>query len=392
MTNIERHRQTNWLSLCSVLALAPLAFACEPGASADDAAGGGDAAISADADRAPEDGGADDGGPDDDAGGDDAGADGEDGGSVADAGLAPDAGGPLVWRPFSDTSPWNTRIPDDVALRPDSDALIDHLIDSHASGRLAVNIDPWSVPVYYVDSSQPLVDVETPLSNEGLDQTLRWPVPPHAIPASQTDGHLTLVDRASGRGYDFFRAVKRSDTAWDCTLCSSSDLTGDGVRPPKRSTPTWYESHGSRACGYPLIAGLITVEEMEAGRIDHALVFAYPALRRRWFTSPASTGHGRNGIITDTDGIPCGGRVQLDPSIDVDALDISESARVIARALQEYGAYVGDFSGSINLYADGSPDAQDAWSDGLLTQSETSGIDLRALRVVEWGELTADGD
>ena len=60
-------------------------------------------------------------------------------------------------------------------------------------------------------------------------------------------------------------------------------------------------------------------------------------------------------------------------------------------ALQEYGAYVGDFSGSINLYADGSPEARAAWGDGLLTSSETSPIRFEDMRVIEWGELRSDG-
>jgi hypothetical protein len=84
--------------------------------------------------------------------------------------------------------------------------------------------------------------------------------------------------------------------------------------------------------------------------------------------------------------------VQLDPTLDLDTLGLSPSARVIARALQEYGAYVGDFSGSLNLYADDSPDARAAWSSGgLLSTGDVAGIPLDRLRVVEWGTLLSDG-
>ncbi len=105
------------------------------------------------------------------------------------------------------------------------------------------------------------------------------------------------------------------------------------------------------------------------------------------FTSPASTGHPANGLVSPDRGIPCGGRVQLDPSLDLDSLGLSPAARVIARALQEYGAYVGDFSGSINVYADGSPDARAAWAGGVLSTDSTTGIPLDRLRVIEWGTL-----
>jgi hypothetical protein len=255
---------------------------------------------------------------------------------------------------------------------------------------LTVSIHPWSVPVYWVSASTPLVDVHTPLSNEGENLTLRWPVPVGAQAAPESDGHLTLVDVTAGRAYDFYQGRPRADGGWDCTLCSTVDLRGSGVRPPKGGPTEWYASHGSRACGFPLMAGLITAAELRAGEIRHALVLAYPGLRQRWFVPPASTGHPANGIISESEGVPCGGRVQLDPTLDVNTLGLSPAGRTIARALQVYGAYVGDFSGSINVYADGSPDAREAFA-GVLEHGSTAGVVVSRLRVVEWGTLTPDG-
>lgn len=297
---------------------------------------------------------------------------------------------PNIFRPFADSSPWNTPIPAGVALRPDSATLVQHLAESSEWPGLSVSMHPWSVPVYWVNASTPLVDVHTPLGNEGENLTLRWPVPAGAQAAPEADGHLTLVDVTAGRAYDFFQARPRADGGWDCTLCSSVDLRGSGVRPPKGGPTEWYASHGSRACGFPLMAGLITAAELRAGEIRHALVLAYPGLRQRWFVSPASTGHPANGIISESEGVPCGGRLQLDPSLDVDTLGLSPAGRTVARALQVYGAYVGDFSGSINVYADGSPNAREAFAS-VLESGSTAGLDVSRLRVVEWGTLTPDG-
>jgi hypothetical protein len=144
--------------------------------------------------------------------------------------------------------------------------------------------------------------------------------------------------------------------------------------------------HGPRACGYSLIAGLIRVEEIQAGQINHALVLAYPHIRSRYFTYPASTAQSFNGQAAPERGIPCGGRVQLDPSLDVNSLGLSGPGKTIARALQTYGAFVGDFSGAISLYADSSPAALQAWS-GVLTSGELDPIDLQSLRVLQWGTL-----
>ncbi|HJL17335.1 MAG TPA: hypothetical protein RMH99_16830 [Sandaracinaceae bacterium LLY-WYZ-13_1] len=297
-----------------------------------------------------------------------------------------------VWRPFADASPWNTPIEDDPPLRPDSDALVAGIAESAPPDQagLWVAITPWSVPVYYVDDDTPRVDVHAQLSNEGPNATFQWPVPDGAEPAPAGDGHMVLVDREGLMSWDFFQGRRRPDGAWDCTLCATSPLNASGVRPPKGSPSPWYESHGSRACGYPLIAGLITVDELRAGRIEHALVMAYPGIRQRWFRAPASTGHPANPHISEDRGVPCGGRVQLDPSVDVDALELSPAGRTIARALQEYGAYVGDYAGTINLYADGSERAQRAFR-GVLDQETMRGLDLRRLRVLDWGQLRPDG-
>lgn len=285
-----------------------------------------------------------------------------------------------AWRPFSDASPWNTPIPEDAAIHPESAALIEALEASSTRWPgLLINIHPWSVPVY--EAGPAFVDVHARLSNEGENVTLRWPVPSEAQPAPEADGHLAIVDRIGARGFDFFQARPRPDGGWDCTLCASIDLRGDGVRPPQGRADPWYAAHGARACGFPLIAGLIREEELRAGRIEHALVIAYPGIRERVFVPPASTGHPANGRISEDRGIPCGGRVQLDPSIDVGALDLSPAARTIARALQVYGAYVGDFSETINLYADGSPEAR-AGYEGMLTDDALRAIELRRLRVV----------
>jgi hypothetical protein len=155
--------------------------------------------------------------------------------------------------------------------------------------------------------------------------------------------------------------------------------------------PNWWDAHGARACGFPLTAGLITVDELRAGRIEHALVFGYPGIRSRYFKYPASTAQATFPRVSPDFGIPCGARIQLDPSLDLDALGLTGSARVIARALQEYGAYVGDGNGSISLYADSSPEALDAWHSGLLCPTDVQNrFDLHALRVLEIGPLYND--
>ena len=299
-----------------------------------------------------------------------------------------DSSGP--WRPFSDDSPWNTPIPEDSELHPNSDALIDDLDGSSKWNWLGINIDRFSIPVFEAQENTPRVHVEV-RDIPGYLFDMQVPIPDDAMPDAESDHHLCIIDRKSGLEWGLWDAWKDSD-GWHCGVGAAIKLDGSGVRPPKDGNQDWKLSHGARACGFPLIAGLIRVEEIRAGRIDHALVLAYPHIRSRYYTSPASTAQGTFGTATpDDDGIPCGGRVQLNPHLDLDALGLSDSGKTIAKALQEYGAYVADYSGAINLYAENSPEAREIWESGLLDDYEIrEQIDLQELRVLKWGTLYDD--
>jgi hypothetical protein len=162
------------------------------------------------------------------------------------------------------------------------------------------------------------------------------------------------------------------------------DLTSDGVRPPTNDSP-WWAGQGARACGFPLIAGLITVDEVKAGKIEHALILAYPHIRSRYYTPPASTAQGTTTDAIQTRGVECGGQLQLDPTLDLSTLGLSPTGLIIAKALQTYGAFVGDYSGAISLYADESATAQAYWSSGVLGNGEVNKIPLTSLRVLKLG-------
>ncbi len=297
-----------------------------------------------------------------------------------------------VWRPFNATSPWNTPIGANPALEPDSQALIDAFRSSSPFGEhLDVNIARFSIPLYQASTSAPLQSVAVGLGGEGWGgggpgAVGSMPIPAGATPDESFDAHMAVLSPDRTREYGCW-AMNFNGTragAWFAQLCATSDLTGSGVRPPATSANPWWAAHGPRACGFPLVAGLIRADEIRAGRIDHALVFAYPALRRNRFTPPAST----NSSDGATYGIPCGGRIQFDPSIDVTKLGLSPAGVTIMRALQQYGAYVGDYSGALSMYADNSPAARAYWDSGVLgTYELRDKIDMSKFRVIKYGTV-----
>jgi hypothetical protein len=328
---------------------------------------------------------------------------GTDAGSKVDSGTTPpstDAGsGSAVWRPFNDSSPWNTLIAQNPPLAPDSAALISDLRSSSQYGQnLDVNIAEFSIPLYYATSSTPLVDVLAELGGLGFSGTngsnahAMVPIPAGATPDPMSDHHIAIIDRAKNIEWGMWNA-SNTNGKWTCSLGATADLSGDGLRPYKPNNPTWYTSHGPRACGFPLIAGLIRTEEIDAGRIDHALVIAYPHIRSGFYMSPASTAQSRIGDDSiQTRGIPCGGHIQLDPSLNLDSLGLSRAGRIIAEALQRYGAYVGDYSGAISIYAENAASAQQHWKGVLDTYVFQNKLDLAKFRVLQYGALTDDGN
>jgi hypothetical protein len=316
---------------------------------------------------------------------------------VDGGGASPDGGG--AWRPFSPDSPWNTPIPAKPDLDPDSAALVADLAQSSPFGvHLDVNIAGYSIPLYFADASTPTFTVVADYGGtgwsgtDGRNATGTMPIPAGAAPDPESDHHLLVVDRTRQLEWGCWN-MQLMGGAWHAGLCATADLSGTGVRTPITQANPWYLAAGARACGFPLVAGLIRTDEIAAGRIEHALVLAYPHIRAGWFTPPASTGQGRVGDnAVSTRGIPCGGRVQLDPSVSLDVPGLSRSARILLRALQEYGAFVGDYSGAISLYAENSPVAQAYWQGVMDTYELQGKLDFNSLRVLRSAPLYDNGN
>lgn len=299
------------------------------------------------------------------------------------------------WRPFRDDSPWNQEIPADARIDSNSNRFIDEL----SIGGLFINIDEWSVPVYYIDSDTvPGVNVinsRPGIYGKGFAEPNRIPVLPYFIASRPvgdfSDNHMCIVDTSKMTEWDMWAARKNKEGIWTTGLGAVTDLRGSGVEKPWFERNNEFDAHRSRASGFPLIAGLIRPDEIRTGRINHALVFAYQRGRSEFFVPPASTAQATFMEMNNRFGIPMGGRIQLDPSIDIDALDLTPASKVIARALQVYGAFNGDYAGAFVLYADNSPFALKQWK-GILGREDlinvfTPDFIKKHFRVIEMGRL-----
>ncbi len=278
----------------------------------------------------------------------------------------------VVWRPFNNESPWNQKIPSDVKLDSASQELISDLANA---GALYVNINDWSIPLYFVDSENtPLHNVEDSrpgVYGKGFEFPRSIPIPDNAIASPPTGGdeHMCIVDKKKGIEWGMW-ATRKVNGHWFTGLGAVTDLNGTGVAPPWNKAEREFDAHRARASGFPLVAGLIRVEEIEAGKIEHALVFAYPYCRTEHYIQPASTAQVTfEQTRNNYQGIPMGGRIRLNPNWDVEGSALSPTGKIIARALQDYGAYCGDFAGAFVIYAENSLEALEQW-EGILNTDE----------------------
>ena len=299
------------------------------------------------------------------------------------------------WRPFSPDSPWNTPIAADAPVDPNSDVLVAEL-GKH--GPLFVNINEWSVRVKYFDSAKsPLRSVRGIYDGRhgpGFDPGELVPIPADALDPATPEPqryYFTLVDPVRNLAWDMRQAGQTLEGAWTAGFGAAVDLAGTGVAQPWMKAARADDSAGARPSGAPLMAGLIRVDEVKAGRIDHALAFAYPQPQTGKFLPPASTDlRAEARGAEQLSGLPMGARLQLNPEFDIDNTLLSPGAKVVAKALQEYGAIVVDQAGANVLYAESGPEAVAAW-EGVLAPSDLQMLftpEFIALnfRVIETGE------
>lgn len=165
------------------------------------------------------------------------------------------------------------------------------------------------------------------------------------IPAG-SDGQIAVLDPIAGKAFGIWQAKYNATTdTWSGSWGGSTDLNGNGIDTLGSTTAT----------GISRYAGVVTAAEFSAAvasntAINHALVFSTD-IAASTFVGPAIKSDGTNIAMVATP-IPEGYRIQLDPTINIDAIaGMSAGEKVIAKTLQTYGAYVVDQGGARMAFA-----------------------------------------
>jgi hypothetical protein len=249
-------------------------------------------------------------------------------------------------RLFSPTSIWNARLSAATPQDPSSAALVSGLVAEVQQERSAgsgpgIAADSSSPPIYRVGAAQSRVrirlDDRGPAGAGALQQALAAvPVPADAKPGARPARQMTIWQPSTETLWELDGARKLSDgwhAAWGGAIRRASTNPGyytGGAWPG--ATRNW----GATTSGLPAIGGTILLDDLRAGRIDHALALSVPSTRAGVFAWPAqrTDGTGAAGAL------PEGARLRLDPTLDVRSLGLPRVTRMIALAAQRYGIVV----------------------------------------------------
>jgi hypothetical protein len=255
-------------------------------------------------------------------------------------------------RLFSSDSFINLTIGPSPSLEANSSAIVSQALASHSTNANLANSNSWGIPVFDAASQSTSYDV-------GCTYYDCWyhfgpvNIPSDAQPQWGSDRHMVVM-QPDGQEFDMWLA-RRTGDGW---------TSGERWETnPFGSAANCSRVHGCGAAdvaGFALTAGMIRPEEIAQGHIDHALAISTPDTRADYIACPATDTDGRH---ASPDALPVGAHIQLDPTINVAGLPIPRWERVVAAALQQYGAYVIDTGGSVALSAEsnlGRP--YDAWA------------------------------
>ncbi len=246
---------------------------------------------------------------------------------------------------FSPSSVWNRRLPAATPLAPDSRALVSKLQRQVRSAGPWIATSDFSVPIVRVGARQKRVRVKLDTSYAPLQRDFASvPVPRDARPAPGSDRHLVVWQPATDTMWEFWLMQrKRRRLARALGRETTPGVAQLGVNP----SPT-----GATASGLPLVGGLMTLDELRRGRIDHALSVAIPTTRAGVAAWPATRTDGQDPSRT---AIPEGTRFRLDPHVDVARLGLPPAAQAMALAAQRYGIIVRDKAGAVVFYGQEPP-------------------------------------
>jgi hypothetical protein len=248
------------------------------------------------------------------------------------------------------TNPWYQQVPADAPIDPVGygygQEIADEIVQyyQHAS----LNDHNYTPSVYVVGPDQPTVPIvmwncqsKGPTAIAAFNAMMAAvPVPSDAVIPADSDASIVVWQPSTDTVWETWKTQFVSgewQACWGGKLTNASQNIG-----------TYPYPYGASASGITQLAGLITPDELAAGHIDHAIALGVVHTRKVVISWPANR---TDGGSTLPFAIPEGQRLRLDPTVDLSTYKLTPVGRMVAVALQKYGAFVRESSGSVTVYA-----------------------------------------
>jgi hypothetical protein len=286
---------------------------------------------------------------------------------------------------FSKGSYWNTPLPASAPVDPDSDGIISFLLSDNSTSYIrlggAGSTGKWANPVYWSGSGDPTYAVVNTCSLRQPPAFSSVRIPVGAAPDPTSDAAMTVYDLDRGAVYAFWHT--RYDASQDRWSACGGTVYYLGSNGLHRDLPASDDARNTGHRGVPPTTYAVRFAEIRSGSIDHVLKIAVNTTRCSHVFPMVGDECGTTAAYAP----PEGTRIRIRPTVDLSKLGLSPAAAVVARALQRYGAVIGDQSGGpVTLKLENTIAEGRGWLwDGVLTSDSLKTIPLSAFEVVRHG-------
>jgi hypothetical protein len=232
---------------------------------------------------------------------------------------------------------------------------------------------PYGIPFQVVPSSHAKVNVAFDYADESDagPYPLGPDTPIEGGAGSGGDMHTVVVDTGTCRLYETWY-TQHQTSGWTAGSGATWDLRSNALRPNG-----WTSAD---AAGLPILPGLLRLDEVRAGHVDHAIRFTVGRTDRTYLW-PARH---QAGAANDANLPPMGARFRLKKSYATSGL--RADTQVVLAAMKTYGLLLAD-NGS-DWFFQG--DAQDAWPTALLDQLKA--VPASAFEAIDESSLMVSAD